>query len=406
MKKLRIFSIIIATILLGASATVYAGEIDEGSIDIVINDNAYGTVSPTLNFDNTTISLKAYEVVQGGESVYQVKDNITIPIDVVIEKEKCYMNKMITGRIKLYGTYNDVRAKEWFNAYVVDGELLGKDVNVPENVSVPVRYRISNKTFHNGEELVMCTLVMGRYLPGKADDSTFLVSLDKLLTDSALFGLGKIIKEFVDLDTLVNLKLQILTIKHIILNITYEYAGQQVQPDEYILNATVAAGEGRITKSPNLGSYPAGTNVTLNAVASAGYHFDHWEGDITGDENPTTITMDENKSVQAYFAENPVRIKPGGFGIFRKTFTVKNQEETNISFKWNITLSGGLLGGVYAFSNGTVDDIGPDGTITLSSNSIGLFSFGPGQATVNIKKPGEDAITEKFGVTFLGPFIL
>ena len=406
MKRFRIFSILIATILLGASASVYAGEIDEGSIDVVINDNVYGSVSPTLNFDNTTITLKAYEIVQGGKSSYEVQDNITIPLNVVVNKEKVYSNKMITGRIKLYGSLSDVRAKQWFNSYVADGEFFGKDVNVSDEVNVPVKYPISEDAFNNGEELVMCTLAMGRYLPGKADDSSFLVSLDNLITDSALFGLGKIIKEFIDLDTIVGLKLQVLTIKHIKLNITYEYGGQQVQPDEYILNATVSEGEGRIVKNPDRGSYPEGTNVSLKAVASPGYHFDRWEGDVTGSQNPVSIIMNENKSVQAFFAEDAVKITPSSFGIFSTTLTVKNQKETNISFSWNVTLNGGLLGGVNTFTNGTVDDLGENKTSTIASGSTKLFALGPANLKVNIAIPGEEVITEEYSATLIGPFVL
>ena len=406
MKNLRIFSILIATILLGASTAVYAGEIDEGSIDVVINDNVYGTVSPTLNLINTTITLTAYEIIQGGESSYEVQDNLTIPLSVVIEKEKIYLNKMITGRVTLYGSLNDVRAKEMFNTYVANGELLGPDVNASTEASVPVKFPISEDAFNNGEELMMCTFVMGRYLPGRADDSEFLLSLDKILSDSALFGLGKIIKEFIDIETWVGLQLQILTLKHITLNVTYEYGGQLIQPDEYILNATVAQGNGRIAVSPNLGSYPEGTNVTLTAVADPGYYFDRWEGDVTGSENPVEITMDSNKSVQAYFKQNPVSIISTGFGIFNAIFIIKNQEYSNISFDWNITLRGGILGGVYAFSNGTVDDLGENLTAAIYTGRTKLFCLGPAQITINIDRPGEAVITERFSATLIGPIVL
>jgi len=407
MKNLRIFSIFIATILLGASAIVYAGDIDSGSIDVVVNDDVYGTVSPTLNLDNTSITLNAIKTEKNGKISYKVKDNITIPLNVVLDKEKIYLNKMITGRVKLYGSLSDIRAKEWFNAYVADGELIDKEVEVPESVSVPVNYQISNETFNEGEELVMCTLVMGRHLPGKADDSSFLFSLDNLIEDSFLFGLGKIIKEFIDIDTTFNLRLQVLTIKHIKLDVTYEFGGSQPPPeDEYILNATVAEGKGKITKKPNLDSYPNGTNVTLKAVASPGYYFEKWEGDIDGSENPTYIIMDENKSVQAFFLETPVKITPESFGIRKASFKVKNQEETNISFSWNITLEGGLLGRVNTFSSGMVENLSANKSATINSGKTKLFAFGPGEITLNIAIPSEEIITEKYGITILGPIVL
>ena len=53
---------------------------------------------------------------------------------------------------------------------------------------------------------------------------------------------------------------------------------------------------------PGQVSYPAGTVVTLTAVfyLTQG-QFDHWEGDLSGKNNPTTITMNANKSVTAVF---------------------------------------------------------------------------------------------------------
>jgi uncharacterized repeat protein (TIGR02543 family) len=59
---------------------------------------------------------------------------------------------------------------------------------------------------------------------------------------------------------------------------------------------------GTITRAPDASSYTSGTVVTLTANASPGYHFVNWSGDLTGTTNPTTITMDGNKTVTAVFA--------------------------------------------------------------------------------------------------------
>lgn len=58
--------------------------------------------------------------------------------------------------------------------------------------------------------------------------------------------------------------------------------------------------------SPGQVSYPAGTVVTLTAVfyLTQG-QFDHWEGGVTGTANPTTITMNSNKTVTAVFYVPP-----------------------------------------------------------------------------------------------------
>lgn len=60
-------------------------------------------------------------------------------------------------------------------------------------------------------------------------------------------------------------------------------------------------GHGDVDLSPSGAYYPVGTNVTLTAAPYTGYAFSHWDGDLTGSDNPATITMDANKSVTANF---------------------------------------------------------------------------------------------------------
>lgn len=54
--------------------------------------------------------------------------------------------------------------------------------------------------------------------------------------------------------------------------------------------------------APNCGTqYSSGTIVTLTANPNLGYAFNNWSGDASGSTNPTTITMNANKSVTANF---------------------------------------------------------------------------------------------------------
>jgi len=55
--------------------------------------------------------------------------------------------------------------------------------------------------------------------------------------------------------------------------------------------------------TPPGGQFAAGTQVILLAapVNPLEYEFDHWSGDLSDSTNPTTITMDSNKSVTAHF---------------------------------------------------------------------------------------------------------
>ena len=60
-------------------------------------------------------------------------------------------------------------------------------------------------------------------------------------------------------------------------------------------------GSGTVALNPPGGTYDAGTGVTLTATADPGWLFCGWSGDLTGLDNPATITMNSNKSVTATF---------------------------------------------------------------------------------------------------------
>ncbi len=65
------------------------------------------------------------------------------------------------------------------------------------------------------------------------------------------------------------------------------------------LTSSVSSGEGTI--SPANGSFTANTKVTLTANAAEGFLFDHWGGDISGSDNPISLTMNSNKTIEAFF---------------------------------------------------------------------------------------------------------
>jgi len=89
----------------------------------------------------------------------------------------------------------------------------------------------------------------------------------------------------------------------------------------YTLTTNVnPGGSGSVDVSPSLncagGKYIDDTVVTLTAVPSATWEFDHWSGDKTGTATPTTITMDSDKSVTAHFREIPPTPTPEGHNLY------------------------------------------------------------------------------------------
>ena len=67
-------------------------------------------------------------------------------------------------------------------------------------------------------------------------------------------------------------------------------------------------GLGAVTKSPYKATYNYGDVITLTPVGDEGWSFSSWSGDLTGNTNPATITMNANKTVTATFTngiQNP-----------------------------------------------------------------------------------------------------
>ncbi|MGD8912541.1 MAG: cellulase family glycosylhydrolase, partial [Candidatus Thiodiazotropha sp.] len=93
----------------------------------------------------------------------------------------------------------------------------------------------------------------------------------------------------------------------------------------YTLTAT-SNGSGSVGLDPSGGSYQGGTVVQITAQPDTGWDFLGWSGDLDGDDNPASITMNSNITVTANFIEEGA----SGSG------TILREYWTNIS---GITLS-------------------------------------------------------------------
>ncbi len=107
----------------------------------------------------------------------------------------------------------------------------------------------------------------------------------------------------------------------------------------YTLTVNVSpSGAGTVTLDPPGSTYTAGTKVTLTATANSGYTFSSWSGDLSGTQNPATITMDSNKTVTANFTQQQqqqqytlsVSVNPNGSGVvyidpFRASYVAGEQ---------------------------------------------------------------------------------
>jgi uncharacterized repeat protein (TIGR02543 family) len=74
------------------------------------------------------------------------------------------------------------------------------------------------------------------------------------------------------------------------------------QPGQHYTLTVNVVGNGTVTQNPLNTTYLSGAIVTLTAVPSASWMFQGWSGDLTGTQNPASITVDRNKTVTATFA--------------------------------------------------------------------------------------------------------
>ena len=74
---------------------------------------------------------------------------------------------------------------------------------------------------------------------------------------------------------------------------------------DYTLAMTVE-GLGATVPASGFHRYSNGDKVVVRGIPADAYVFDHWSGSLTGEDNPATIKMDSDKTVQAVFTYAPV----------------------------------------------------------------------------------------------------
>ena len=165
--------------------------------------------------------------------------------------------------------------------------------------------------------------------------------------------------------------------------------------------ATAGTGSGTVTKNPDQASYAPGTVVTLTAAPAVSSLFSGWSGALTGAVNPTTLTMDANKSVTATFtlktftltasAGTGGTISPSGAVIVpyggSQTFTIAPASGYQIA---SVLVNGVNQGAIstYTFSNVTANH-------TISASFSLLPTTDTTAPTVNLTTPANGALVPK-----------
>jgi len=127
------------------------------------------------------------------------------------------------------------------------------------------------------------------------------------------------------------------------------------------------AGGGTTNPSVGVHTYNEDTEVTLTATPAIGYVFDHWSGDATGSVNPTSVTMDGNKSVTAHFTAIPtydltMAVDPAGGGTTNPSVGVHPYNEDT-----EVTLTATPASG-YVFDHWSGDLAGSTNPTSITMN--------------------------------------
>ncbi|MFA5865354.1 MAG: SBBP repeat-containing protein [Phycisphaerae bacterium] len=141
-------------------------------------------------------------------------------------------------------------------------------------------------------------------------------------------------------------------------------------PAGYVTLTVAVEGSGTVT--PVSGLYPYGRQIDIQANPSSGGTFDHWEGALTGNTNPTQLTLTSDTTIKAVFIAGS---SPSTLKAFNLTVT------TNKNITAGFQLVGQNQNGLpvtFEANLPTIGDIthnGPAATYIPTSNYLGLDGF-------------------------------
>jgi len=132
---------------------------------------------------------------------------------------------------------------------------------------------------------------------------------------------------------------------------------------DYLLKITIN-GEGTVSEkiitNPSGREYPHGTKVELTPIAKDGWVFDSWGGDLSGNESPKTVSVDQEKNVIVNF----VKTQPT-FNLFKESYL---NQRSGFAFWWYAGYGQGtnVDEEILGFSGGQVyHDINGDGFMDI-----------------------------------------
>jgi uncharacterized repeat protein (TIGR02543 family) len=158
-----------------------------------------------------------------------------------------------------------------------------------------------------------------------------------------------------------------------------------------VYNLTIVIdGLGSVELDPDQESYEYGTEVELTAIADTGWSFSHWSGDLSGDTNPVTITMDGDKTITAHFTINEYTLT---VNIEGNGAVTQNPDQELYEYGTEVELTAVPDTG-WSFSHWSGDLSGgtnPE-TITIDENKTVTAHFSINEYTITINIDGNGTV--------------
>jgi len=167
---------------------------------------------------------------------------------------------------------------------------------------------------------------------------------------------------------------------------------------DYPLNIDVV-GSGTVNEK-EVSSTSNEKEIELTAQPNTGWKFDHWEGDLSGSENTTTITVDQEKNVTAVFVKKvySLKISTEGEGtVSKEPSDLEYEYGTEVQLKaspasnWTFSNWQGELAGSENPKAITIDS---DKAVTAVFNSAAANDF-----TLNVGEGGKVKVEKPDGTT-------
>ncbi|MDZ7719739.1 MAG: hypothetical protein U5K72_13060 [Balneolaceae bacterium] len=163
-------------------------------------------------------------------------------------------------------------------------------------------------------------------------------------------------------------------------------------PSYQLTTSSIPAEGGSV--SPASGEFDEGDDVQLQATANENWVFDGWEGDQTGTQNPLTVTMDSDKSINARFVKRqyPLTINVQGEGSVSES--IVQTKMTDYEHGTVVELQANSdMGYNFARWEGAIESTDNPVQITVDGPKEVTVVFEPSEFNVQVRSEGPGTVS-------------